>query len=227
MKKTATFTPLSGYREYPVDEMRARAAEFYADLQRRRTIRDFSDRPVPREIIEQCLLAAGTAPSGGNVQPWRFVVISDPAVKRVIREGAEREDREFYERRAPREWLDLLAQLGTVPDKPFLEAAPYLVAIFANTYELGSDGTKVRQYYAAESIGIATGILITAFHHVGLACLAHTPSPLGDLNAILERPPHERPFLLLVVGYPAEGALMPASVVEQKKTLEEIAVFVE
>lgn len=227
MKKIATFTPLSGYREYPVDEMRARAAEFYADLQRRRTIRDFSERPVPREIIEQCLLAAGTAPSGGNAQPWRFVVISDPAVKRVIREGAEREDREFYERRASREWLDLLAQLGTIPEKPFLEAAPYLIAIFANTYGLGSDGTKVRQYYAAESIGIATGMLITAFHHVGLACLAHTPSPLGDLNAILERPPHERPFLLLIVGYPAEGALMPTSVVEQKKTLEEIAVFVE
>jgi nitroreductase len=226
MENNTTFVPLSGYREYPVDEMRTRAAGFYADLLRRRTVRDFSDRPVPRDIIEQCLLAAGTAPNGGNVQPWRFVVVGNPAVKRTIREGAEGEDFEFYTKRAPREWLDVLAPLGTIPEKPFLEAAPYLIVIFASTYGVRPDGTKIKHYYTAESVGIATGVLITALHHVGLACLAHTPSPIGSLNEILERPPYERPFLLLAVGYPAEGVEVPASVIK-KKTLEEIAVFVE
>ncbi len=226
MNKKVNFVPLSGYHEYPVDEMRARAAGFYADLLRRRTVRDFSDRSIPREIIEQCLLAAGTAPNGGNVQPWRFVVVSNPELKRVIREGAEREDHEFYTRRAPREWLDVLAPLGTNPAKPFLEKAPYLIVIFAHTYGVLPDGARVKHYYTAESVGIATGMLITALHHVGLACLTHTPSPIGSLNDIFGRPPHERPFLLLAVGYPAEGAEVPASVIEKKK-LEEIAVFME
>lgn len=219
-------TPLSGYRMYPLEEMRARAAAFYADLLRRRTVREFSDRPIPRDIIEQCLLTAGTAPSGGNIQPWRFVVVSNPATKHLIREGAEREDREFYARRAPREWLEVLAPLGTSPPKPFLETAPYLIAIFAQTYGVRPNGTKIKHYYTAESVGIATGILITAIHHAGLACLTHTPSPIGALNEILDRPPYERPFLLLAVGYPAETARVPASVSE-KKPLEEIAVFIE
>jgi nitroreductase len=226
MEKKLNLVPFTGYHEYSVDEMRARADEFYHDLRRRRTIRDFSDRPVPREIIERCLLAAGTAPNGGNVQPWRFVVISNPALKSVIREGAEREDREFYERRAPREWLDVLAPLGTAPVKPFLETAPYLIVIFANTYGVQPDGTRIKHYYTAESVGIATGMLITALHHVGLVCLTHTPSPIASLNEILDRPPYERPFLLLAVGYPAEGAKVPVTVSE-KKALEEIAIFRE
>jgi nitroreductase len=225
MENRASFVPLTGYHEYPVSEMRTRAAEFYAHLLRRRTVREFSDRPVPREIIEQCLLAAGTAPNGGNTQPWRFVVISDPTVKGLIREGAEREDHDFYESRAPREWLAVLAQLGTRPEKPYLETAPYLIVIFAQTYGENPDGARVKNYYTAESVGIATGVLITALHHVGLACLVHTPSPIGSLNEILERPAYERPFLLLAVGYPAEGAEVPARAME-KKGLEEIAVFI-
>jgi nitroreductase len=225
MENRANLIPLAGYREYSVDEMRARAAGFYADLLRRRTVRDFSDRPIPRDLIEQCLLAAGTAPNGGNVQPWRFVVVADPVVKRGIREGAERDDRDFYERRAPREWLEVLAQLGTTPEKPFLETAPYLIAIFAQTYGETPEGRRIKNYYAAESVGIATGILITALHQVGLACLVHTPSPIATLNEILDRPAHERPFLLLAVGYPAEGTMVPANAIE-KKGLEEIAVFI-
>lgn len=225
MDTSTRLVPLTGYREYSVDEMRTRAASFYADLLRRRTVRDFSDRTIPRDLIEECLLTAGTAPSGGNVQPWRFVVVGDPAVKRRIRQGAEQEDRDFYERRAPREWLDILAQFGTTPEKPFLETAPYLIVIFAQTYDETSDGGRIRNYYAAESVGIATGILITALHQIGLACLVHTPTPVGALNEILQRPSQERPFLLLAVGYPAEGTLVPARASE-RKSLEDIAVFI-
>lgn len=217
--------PHAGYHEYPADEMRDRAESFYSELKARRSVRAFSDRPVPREIIEHCLLAAGTAPNGANLQPWRFVVVSDPVVKRLIREGAEREDREFYERRAPREWIEALEPLGTNPEKPYLEVAPYLIAIFAQTYSVLPDGARLKHYYVAESVGIATGMLITAIHHAGLACLTHTPSPMGFLNEILERPSYERPFLLLVVGYPAEGVEVPAAAQEKKK-LQEIAVFV-
>lgn len=224
MKNRTSLVPLAGYHEYPVDEMRARAAEFYAELSRRRTVRDFSDRPIPRDLIAQCVLAAGTAPSGGNVQPWRFVVVGDPDLKHRIREGAEREDRDFYEHRAPGEWLEVLAQLGTTPEKPFMETAPYLIAIFAQTYSVDPAGKRIKNYYTAESVGIATGILITALHQIGLACLAHTPTPAGALNEILQRPANERPFLLLAVGFPAEGAKVPASVIE-KKGLDEIAVF--
>lgn len=226
MTKKAATIPLTGYRTYPLDEMRTRAAGFYADLLRRRTVREFSDRPIPRDIIEQCIRAAGTAPSGGNIQPWRFIVVSNPAVKKMIREGAEHEDREFYARRASRDWLEVVAALGAGPTKPFLETAPYLIAIFAQTYGIQPNGTKLKYYYAAESVGIATGILITALHNAGLACLTHTPSPVAALNDILGRPDHERPFLLLAVGYPAEGAEVPGCVV-QKKALEEIAVFIE
>lgn len=225
MSNKTIFVPHVGYREYPTDEMRVRAERFYAELKERRSVRAFSDRPVPREIIEHCLLAAGTAPNGANLQPWRFVVVSDPVAKRRIREGAEREDREFYERRAPREWIEALEPLGTDPEKPFLEVAPYLIAIFAQTYSVRPDGARMKHYYVAESVGIATGVLITALHHAGLACLTHTPSPMGFLNEILERPSHERPFLLLVVGYPAEGVEVPVAA-QEKKSLEEIAVFV-
>lgn len=219
---TPRFIPLPDYREYPVEEMQRRAAEFYADIQRRRTVRDFSERPVSMDIIKHCLLAAGTAPNGANLQPWHFVVVCDPVIKRRIRIAAEEEEREFYESRAPQEWLDALAPLGTDANKPFLETAPYLIAIFAQSYGMLPDGRRVKHYYVSESVGIATGFLITALHHAGLATLTHTPSPMGFLNEILERPSNERPFLLLVVGFPAEDAAVPAIT---KKGLEEIATF--
>jgi iodotyrosine deiodinase len=217
------FRPLTSFREYPVEEMKARAAAFYEDLRRRRTVRDFSDRPVPREIIEDCLRTAGTAPSGANLQPWHFVVVSDPGVKREIRTAAEEEERAFYSGKAPQEWLDALAPLGTDENKPFLETAPYLIAVFAQRYGLLPDGRQLKHYYVNESVGIATGVLITAIHNAGLVCLTHTPSPMGFLNSLLDRPVNERPFLLLVVGYPAADAQVPEI---QKKSLEEIATFV-
>lgn len=216
------FVPLKTYQEYPVEEMKQRAANFYADIKRRRTIREFSDRPVPREIIENCLLAAGTAPNGANQQPWHFVVVADPEIKRDIRIGAEKEEKEFYENRAPQEWLDALEPLGTDENKPFIETAPYLIIIFAQSYGLLPDGRKVKHYYSQESVGIATGMLITALHHAGLATLTHTPSPMNFLNKILDRPPNEKPFLNLVVGYPAKDAKVPDLT---KKPLDEIATF--
>ena len=218
-----TFIPLAQYREYPVDEMQRRAAAFYAEMNRRRTVRDFADRPVPRDVIENCLRAANTAPSGANKQPWHFVVVSDPAVKRQIREAAEAEEREFYARRATAEWLDDLAALGTGWQKPFLETAPYLIAIFAQSTSRGPDGEKRKNYYVSESVGLATGLLIAAVHHAGLVSLTHTPSPMHFLSSILGRPDNERPFLLLVVGYPAADARVPDI---QRKPLDAIATFV-
>jgi nitroreductase len=215
--------PLVGYREYPIAEMKQRAAAFRADMLRRRSVRHFSNRPVPREIIEDCIRAAGSAPSGANQQPWRFVAISDPATKRQIREGAEREEHEFYGERAPQDWLEALEPLGTDEHKPFLEVAPYLIAIFAQRFGVTSDGDKHKHYYVQESVGIATGILITALHNAGLVSLTHTPSPMGFLNEILGRPDNERPFLLLVVGFPAEDARVPDI---PRKPLEQIATFV-
>ena len=218
-----TLVALPDYQEYPVDAMKRRAAEFYNDVRRRRTVREFSDRPVPREIIEDCVRAAGTAPSGANMQPWHFVVVSDRSIKQKIRVEAEKEEYEFYHHKAPREWLDALAPLGTNDQKPFLEDAPYLIVIFAESYGVLPDARKVKHYYAQESVGIATGMLITAVHHAGLVSLTHTPSPMGFLNEILGRPSHERPFLILVVGYPATAATVP---IINKKSLEEIATFV-
>ena len=188
----------------------------------RRTVRHFSDAPVAREVVEQCLLAAGSAPSGANLQPWHFAVVSDPAIKRQIREAAEIEEREFYAHGAPQEWLDALAPLGTDAAKPFLETAPYLIAIFSQLYGLLPDGRKVKNYYVQESVGIATGMLITALHHAGLSSLTHTPSPMGFLNHILDRPANEKPFLLLIVGHPAGDARVPDI---SKKALSEIASF--
>jgi len=214
--------PLTTWREYPEPEMVERATSFREELARRRTVRMFSDRPVPRDVIEQCLLAAGSAPSGANLQPWHFVVVSDPSVKRRIREAAEIEEREFYAHRAPPEWLAALAPLGTDEDKPYLETAPYLIAIFGERHGVAADGSKVTHYYVAESVGIATGFLIAALHHAGLATLTHTPSPMGFLNEVLARPSRERPFLLLVVGYPAEGAVVPDIT---RKPLAAIATF--
>ncbi len=216
------FVPLTTWREYPQAEMRQRAASFYADLTRRRTVRQFSDRPVPREIIEQCLLAAGTAPSGANLQPWHFVVVSDPAVKSRIRAAAEQEEHDFYHGRAPAEWLEALAPLGTDEHKPYLETAPWLIAIFAQRYGISASGTRFSHYYVQESVGIATGLLIAALHHAGLVSLTHTPSPMGFLNEVLDRPAHEKPFLLLVTGYPAPDAQVPDIT---KRPLDEIATF--
>jgi iodotyrosine deiodinase len=199
-----------------------RAREFYEVVQRRRTIRDFSDRPVPREAIEYCIHAAGTAPSGANLQPWHFVAVSDPVIKREIRAAAEIEEKEFYEHRAPKAWLEALAPLGTDSNKPFLEIAPWLIAVFAKPFRILADGTRSPTYYAIESVGIATGILVTAVHSCGLVSLTHTPSPMGFLNRILERPSYEKPFVLLVVGHPAENALVPDI---GRKSFDEISSF--
>ncbi|MDT8369522.1 MAG: nitroreductase family protein [Longimicrobiales bacterium] len=221
-----TFIPYAEYREYPPEEMTRRAEAFRREVSRRRTIRDFSDRPVPRAVIENALLAAGTAPNGANLQPWHFVVVSNPEVKRRIRATAEAEEREFYERRAPEEWLRALEPLGTDPEKPFLERAPSLIAVFERKYGVRPDGTRFKHYYVTESVGIATGILLLALHDAGLATLTHTPSPMGFLNEILERPDHERPFLLLVTGYPADDARVPEAAL-RKKPLSEIATFID
>ncbi len=217
------FIPLANYREYPIEEMVRRSAAFRAEMQQRRTVRHFSDRPVPREVIEHCLAAATLAPSGANRQPWHFVAVSDPDVKRKIREAAEAEEREFYRHRAPKEWLEALAPLGTDEHKPFLETAPCLIVIFEQRYGLLPDGRSFKHYYANESVGIATGILITAIHHAGLVSLTHTPNPMDFLNDLLDRPDNERPFLILVVGYPADEAVVPDI---RRKTLEEVSTFI-
>lgn len=218
----AVFVPLTSYEEYPIEEMQRRAEAFYDEIRRRRTVREFSTRPVPLDVIRACLLAAGTAPNGANLQPWHFVVVTDPALKHDIRVGAEKEEYEFYHHRASAEWKDALKPFGSNEFKPFLESAPMLIAIFAQSYAQQEDGSKVKHYYVQESVGIATGFLIAALHHAGLATLTHTPSPMGFLNQILDRPVQERPFLLLVVGYPAEDAQVPLIT---KKPLEEIATF--
>jgi nitroreductase len=215
--------PLSSYREYPLEEMRQRAAAYYAELRRRRSVRAFSDRSVPRSVIDDCLRAAGTAPSGANMQPWHFCVISDPGVKRQIREAAEETERAFYAQRASEEWLGALSSLGTDAAKPFLEQAPYLIAIFSQRYGLDDQGNRVQHYYVTRSVGIATGFLIAAVHHAGLAALTYTPSPMRFLGEILGRPANERPFLLLAVGYPAPGVTVPAI---DRKPLAEIATYI-
>jgi len=216
--------PLHQYQEFPLKEMRERVTAFYENLDRRRTVRDFSDRPVPRDIIETALKAGNTAPSGANLQPWHFVVISGAETKKKIREAAEIEEREFYEHRASEEWLAALEPLGTDSDKPFLETAPYLIAVFLQKFGKLADGRKVKHYYPAESTGIASGMLIAALHTAGLATLTHTPSPMKFLNEILGRPVSERPFLLLVVGYPDDDAEVPDI---KRKTLAEFASFVD
>ncbi len=215
------FVPLTSYREYPVPEMLARSRAYAADLGRRRTVRQFSDRPVPREVIDACLEAAGTAPSGAHQQPWHFVVISDPEIKRAIRVAAERSEAEFYAT-APADWLAALAPLGTDMHKPYLERAPYLIAVFAERYWVRLDGSRQTHYYVMESVGIATGFLLSALHHAGLVSLTHTPSPMGFLNEVLHRPSSERPVMLIVAGYPAAGAVVPNL---RRKPLGAIATF--
>ncbi len=216
------FVPLTTYREFSPDEMKSRIRTFRDEMLRRRTVRQFSNRPVPRELIEECLRVAGSAPSGANLQPWHFVVVSDPDIKHRIREAAEREERVFYHSRAPKEWLEALAPLGTDENKPYLETAPYLIAVFAQIFRVTPSGQKVKNYYVMESVGIATGMVVAAVHMAGLASLTHTPSPMGFLNSILGRPAHEKPFVLMVVGYPAQDATVPRI---SKKSLDEIATF--
>jgi len=221
MSNKANSIPLNfHYREEA--ELLERSADFYQQMKVRRTVRDFASRHVPREIIENCLRTAGTSVSGANLQPWHFAVVSDPSIKKKIRIAAEKEEKLFYEEKAPQEWLDALAPLGTDANKPFLETAPYLIAIFQQRFGETEDGEKVKHYYATESVGIATGMLITALHEAGLASLTHTPSPMAFLSEILGRPRSERPFLLLVVGYPDEDAQVPDI---SKKPLDEIASF--
>lgn len=210
------------FRRLPVDAMLERAAQFHADIGRRRTVRDFAPDPVPREIIAACLAAAGCAPSGANQQPWRFVAIADAAIKKSIRDAAETEERAFYERRATDEWREALAPLGTDSSKPFLEVAPWVIAVFYEAYGYAADGARRKRFYPLDSVGIATGFLIAALHQAGLATLTHTPSPMAFLNQILARPGNERPFVLVVAGYPAANATVPAI---SRKPLHEIATF--
>src|SRR6056297_1015250 len=210
------------YNELSQDEMKRRSQEFFDLMKRRRSVRDFSSRPVPLEIIENALMTAGTAPNGANLQPWHFAVAESPGIKKKIREAAEEEERAFYNDRAPDEWLDKLAPLGTDEHKPFLETAPYLIAVFAQSYGLDPAGNKQKHYYVKESVGIACGMLITALHNSGLATLTHTPSPMGFLNEILDRPSNERAYLLIVTGYPSESAEVPDI---RKKTLKRISSF--
>lgn len=204
------------------DEMQARADEFFELMAKRRTVRDFSSRPVPRAIIERCVETAGRAPSGANQQPWTFVCISNAEIKRQIREAAEEEERAFYAGRAGEEWLDALAHLGTDANKPFLEKAPWLIAIFGQRWGIDETGNRIKHYYVPESVNIATGFLITALHQAGLATLTHTPAPMSFLTQICGRPENEKPYILLVTGYPDKTAKVPKI---DKKTLDEVSVW--
>lgn len=212
------------FQELPGAEMAARSLAFYESMRRRRTVREFSPRPVPCALIETALCTAGTAPNGANLQPWHFAAIGDPVVKRRVREAAEAEEREFYAHKAPPAWIAALAPLGTDASKPFLETAPWLIAVFAVNSFADATGVRQQTYYAKESTGIACGFLIAALHQAGLATLTHTPSPMNFLNEICGRPAHEKPFLLLIVGYPAEGARVPVFAT-QKKPLGEISTW--
>lgn len=220
----APTVPLPWTASRDVEEMRRRLAEFYTNVNKRRTVREFSADPVPRDVIETALAAAGTAPSGANLQPWHFVVISGDATKAAIREAAEAEEREFYAHRASEEWLTALEPFDTDSHKPFLTTAPYLIAVFVQKFGIDKDGNKIKHYYPVESTGLAAGLLITALHTAGLATLTHTPSPMGFLNEILGRPQHEKPFLLLVTGYPANGTTVPDI---SRKPLDDFVSFVE
>lgn len=214
--------PFHEYREYSTETMRIRAREFYQEMRRRHSIRHFSDRPVPRDIIEHCIQTAGTAPSGANMQPWSFVVVENPDIKHHIREAAEEVELAFYTEHAPQQWLNALAPLETTAHKPFLEQAPYLIAVFAQKYGHTEQGEIVKHYFVQESVGIAIGFLIAALHHAGLVGLPYTPRPNEFLREILQRPDHERPVLLLAVGFPEPSARVPDI---HKKPLAEIVTF--
>jgi len=224
MADTAIKTIKLVLKQHTEAEMGERAKAFSELMQARRTVRDFSDKPVSRRVIEDCLITAGSAPSGANRQPWHFAVVSDPAIKQQIRERAEEEEEKFYNDRAPQDWLDVLAPLGTDASKPFLQRAPFLIVIFSQKFGFDATANKQKNYYFTESVGIATGLLIAALHNVGLATLTHTPSPMKFLNEILARPSHEKAYLILVVGYPETDARVPDI---SRKSLSEIASFHE
>jgi len=223
-----TFTPLAAlgdFIERTREEMRARSRAFLEDIRRRHTVRDFRADPVPLDVIETCIAAAGRAPSGANHQPWHFAVVGDPAVKRAIREAAEEEERAFYGGRAGEEWLEALAPIGTDAEKPFLEIAPWLIAVFAQKRGGVAAGEARKNYYINESVGIACGFLIAALHHAGLATLTHTPNPMTFLNEKLGRPPTEKAYLLIVVGLPARDALIPDHALKKKALRDIMTVF--
>ena len=213
--------PLPDRVQRDADGALAEAERFLAYMRKRHSVRDYAPRPVPQAVIAACIAAAGTAPSGANHQPWHFVAISDPAMKARIREGAEEEERAFYQGGAGDEWLAALEPIGTGVSKPHLTDAPWLIVVFAQRYGLTEDGTRYKNYYVPESVGIATGILITAIHQAGLVCLEHTPNPMKFLGPLCGRPEHEKPVMILPVGYPAEGATVP-TVAKRKKPLAEI-----
>lgn len=217
-------TPLKDYIEYPPEDMLKRSQEFYNNIKRRHSIRKFSDKPVAKEIIENCIKAAGTAPSGANHQPWHFVAINDPEIKKQVREQAEMHERGFYDGRAGEEWLNALKDLGTDADKPYLEIAPWLIAIFSEKKGGINPDDKNTNYYVHESVGIATGFLINALHNAGLATLTHTPKPMSFLNKVCKRTDNDRAYMLLIAGYPAEDATIPTHATV-KKSLEDIATF--
>jgi nitroreductase len=208
VREEPRFVPLD-FDRLSEDEQLGRSRRFLAAMRRRRTVRHFSREPVPYELVENAIATAGTAPSGAHQQPWTFVVVSDPEVKRRIRIAAEEEERRSYESRMPDEWLEALRPLGTDWRKPHLEDAPYVVVVFEHAYGVRPDGTKVKHYYVKESVGIAVGFLLASLHDAGLATLTHTPSPMGFLREILERPANERPYVVVPVGYPAEGSRVP------------------
>lgn len=212
------------FEEKSPETMLEASRDFYREIKKRRTVREFSDRPVPREIVENAVRAAGTAPSGANMQPWHFVAVADPAMKKRIRVAAEKEERAFYQHRASEEWLRALEPLGTNEDKPFLERAPWLIVVFLQKFSFDAEGNRLRNYYTSESVGIACGFLLTALHHAGLATLTHTPSPMRFLNDVLDRPRDERAYMIIVAGYPDATARVP---VIDKKTLDQIATFSE
>ncbi|NND71955.1 MAG: nitroreductase family protein [Rhodothermales bacterium] len=216
------FVPYTDFVEYEEEEQAQRSVDFYKMLDRRRSIRAFSDRKVELSVLQNCIRAAGTAPSGAHMQPWHFVVVSNPDTKRKIRIAAEKEEQAFYSGRAPEPWLEALSKLGTDEHKPYLETAPYLVVLFAQNYGIDADGVRHKHYYVSESVGIAAGMFIAAVQYAGLATLTHTPSPMKFLSEILERPESERPYLLLPVGYPAQDVTVPDI---ERKPLTEIASY--
>jgi iodotyrosine deiodinase len=218
---SAGLIPLE-FKRQNEESMLRESQEYYQLMSRRRSIREFSEQSIPREVLENALMTAGTAPSGANMQPWHFVVVQDTAVKKRIREAAEIEERELYEHRASDEWLQALSPLGTDANKPFLEKAPALIAIFLKKFTVDEFGKKHKNYYTAESVGIATGLLISALHKSGLGTLTHTPSPMKFLSEILKRPSYERPYILLVCGYPADDVMVPNI---KRRTLQEICTF--
>ncbi|MEQ8302712.1 MAG: nitroreductase family protein [Cyclobacteriaceae bacterium] len=223
VKKIDGFDFVSYHREtYSEKEMLERSRSFYEWLDKRRTVRDFSDKPIPKEVIDNLILSASTAPSGAHKQPWTFCVVADPKLKSHIRVEAEKEEYESYNSRMPPEWLDDLRPLQTDWKKPFLEIAPYLIIVFKKTYDLTDAGEKKTNYYVAESVGLASGMLLAAIHNAGLVALTHTPSPMNFLTKLLKRPINEKPFLLIPVGYPIEETYVPKL---KRKDLEEIAIY--